>query len=584
MKKYHWFNGIKAQIVLFYVGAAFVTVILIGFILYYSISGVVLEENLSNTKMAVDKSGTYIESYVDKVKDMSYVIANNPSTLTYLESQEGTEADKDNIMNMITSTIKADSSIASIIIVGKRGQLISNETTLDMSMSEDMMKETWYVDAIDSGSMPVLTSARMQKFNMDKDNWVISLSREIVGSQGNNIGVMLVDLKYSVLEDYLKGLDLGSQGYAFILNQKDEVVYHEDPIYFENSDKRLELVEIGAMSPGYDAKTNQLYHEYELSNANWTLSGVASLDELQIIRRQLVETIILVGLVGIGILLLLGTLIAGRITEPIKRLEKAMKDIEKGLYEIESDPKGCNEAQSLAEHYNRMLLRIKALMADVSDQERAIRAYELNVLHSQINPHFLYNTLDTIVWMAEFGNSDKVVEVTKSLAKFFRLSLSGGSEITTVEREVDHVRQYLFIQKERYKDQLTYTITVNEEVEEVEIPKIILQPIVENAIYHGIRGLDKVGLIEINVTSDEEAVIMTVKDNGAGFDTGQLKLQDPTKDIKLGGVGIENVNQRLKLAYGHSYGVTTKSQVGKGTTVILRVGKVMKKAYNGHDS
>lgn len=536
MKKTNRQKGLKTQIVIYYVIASVVTVMLIGFFLYFSISSVLLNEKLSSTTMAVNKSGTYIEAYVDKVKDMSYVIANNPSTVRYLSGESQTEEakaeDKKAVMNMIGSTIEADSSIVSIIIVGKKGQLVSNEASLDMSMSEDMMKEQWYLDAIGADAMPVLTSARMQKFNMDKDHWVVSLSRELVDDDGNNIGVMVMDLKYSVLDNYLSDLNLGEDGYAFILNNNDEVVYHKDTVYFEEPDMCTELVAVSQMETGYDSRNNLLYHEYELNGTNWTLSGVASLDGLLAIRRQLLETILVVAVISLVLMMM-------------------------------------------------MVRKIRILMLDVSDQERAIRAYELNVLHSQINPHFLYNTLDTIVWMAEFGNSEKVVEVTKSLARFFRLSLSGGEEITTIERELDHVRQYLFIQKERYKDKLIYTIEGDGALSDVKIPKLLLQPVVENAIYHGIRDKEGAGHITIKVNEEGDLIVMTVEDDGVGFDTKILSEQKNDREIKLGGVGVANVDQRLKLAYGEACGVTVESAPGVGTRVILSLGKVMKKSYNG---
>lgn len=573
-----FFNGIKVQIALFYMVASFFTVILIGFILYQSISNVVLDETLKSTKMSVEKSGTYIESYVDKVKDMTYVIANSPSTIDYLSDIEPDASDKEVIMTMINSTIESDPSIASIIIVGKSGRLISNEASLNMDMSDDMMKEAWYVSAIEAGAMPILTSARMQKFNMDKDHWVISLSRELRDTDGQNIGVLVIDLKYSVIEDYLKDLDLGFDGYAFILNNYNEVVYHYDTSYFESLDKKEELIKMASMEQGYDSSMNRLFHQYTLSNADWTLSGVASLDSLNAIRRQLLETIVIVGFVGLIFLLISGTYIAGRITNPIKKLEEAMKNIESGLYEIEVEAGGCNEAQSLALHYNQMVHKISTLLVDISEQEKSLKAYELNVLHSQINPHFLYNTLDTIVWMAEFGNSEKVVEVTTSLAKFFRLSLSGGSEVTNITQEVDHVRQYLFIQKERYKDKLNYEIELDESLSDVKIPKIILQPIVENAIYHGIRDLDGPGLIRITVAKDADDIVMSVSDNGVGFDTNAIQKQRDNNEIKLGGVGVANVDQRLKLAYGTDYGLVVESVIGEGTVVTLRIGSIMKKS------
>lgn len=138
-----------------------------------------------------------------------------------------------------------------------------------------------------------------------------------------------------------------------------------------------------------------------------------------------------------------------------------------------------------------MTLKIRDLMDDISSKEKYLRTYEINALYSQINPHFLYNTLDTIIWMAEFGESEKVIDITKSLASFFRLSLSKGDEMISLEDELNHAREYLFIQKQRYEDRLEYEFSVDEELLQMMVPKIILQPLVENAIYHGIRELEK---------------------------------------------------------------------------------------------
>jgi two-component system sensor histidine kinase YesM len=280
-----------------------------------------------------------------------------------------------------------------------------------------------------------------------------------------------------------------------------------------------------------------------------------------------------------GILLLLvilgGSFFASTITNPIRKLEYAMTDIEDSLLKIEVAEEGCYEARSLAKHFNIMVEKIKLLMEDLSTKEKAIRTYEINVLHSQINPHFLYNTLDTIVWMAEFGDSKKVIEVTKALASFFRLSLSGGEALTTIENELEHVRHYLFIQKERYGDQLAYTFEWDPEIMKVKIPKIILQPIVENAIYHGIREGNKKGVIEIQAKQEGKDILFVIKDNGKGFDTAlRNKYEDEAMkedNVKLGGVGINNVDKRIKLYYGERYGVDITSVLGEFTQVTIRI-------------
>lgn len=561
-------NSLKVQITLVYTILSISIVTFLGFILYYSISDIVINDAIARTTVAVDKSGEHLESYIDKINSLTIIISKNPSTLRYLSN--GRIEDKRDIENMILNSIEADKYISSIIIVGKTGAIISNEKSLDMIMSDDMMKEKWYVSAIACDGKPSLTSARMQKFNMDKNNWVISLSRDISNSKGENIGVILIDFKYSVIENYLGDLKLGHEGYSYILNTQDEVVYYKDISYFEDKEKQRKLIYMSKTNMG-DASNNLLVHNYKVRNTDWILTGVTSLDGLSAIKRQLIETIIFVSILGLIIILISVSYVAKRVSEPIRDLEESIKDIENGFKDIQIDEKSCNEVQNLTNSFNYMINRIKILLNDISKQEKSIRRYELNVLHSQINPHFLYNTLDTIVWMAEFKDVKKVVYLTKTLANFFRLSLNGGNEHTTIENEVEHVKHYLMIQKERYCEKLNYSIEMSQDIKNIKVPKIILQPIVENAIYHGIRELDGEGHITIRINRIGEDIIFSIKDNGNGFSEDKLKLEESEKQAKLGGVGIKNVAQRIKLIYGEKYGLNILTKEGEGTEVIITI-------------
>ena len=565
---------LRVQIALHYLKVSALSLGLMGFVLYISISSVVLSETTTSTKTAVEKSGMYIELYIERLKAVSGIFASDPQLIAYFSDKERNPSVKVSILQMIDNTMATDSYIQSVVLVSKDGEVISNEQGLIMEMSSDMMKEDWYVKAVHSGTMPVLTSARMQQFSMDKDNWVISISREITDQNGENIGVLLIDIQYKVIEDFLEKLDLGKDGFSFILNEHGEVVYHQDPTYFEQPKKQKALQQIVANKESYDQNENTLTHTYPLQNADWTFVGVSSQDGLRMVKHQLLEIFLLIGTILFLLAACSVAVFADRITKPFQRLEQAMQEIEYGLVKVPIDEKGCFEAESLSRHFNEMLERIEQLMEEITDKEKRLRTSEINVLHSQINPHFLYNALDTIVWMAEFNESEKVIEMTKALAQFFRLSLNGGNELTTVEKELDHVRQYLFIQKERYGDKLQYKIQYEEDVAKVRIPKILLQPIVENAIYHGIRPLESTGQVIISAARYEAGIVLQVEDNGVGFnvDEEQEKVQEHIG--KLGGVGIQNVDERVKLYYGTDYGVKIDSQIESGTIVTIFLPKV----------
>jgi len=278
---------------------------------------------------------------------------------------------------------------------------------------------------------------------------------------------------------------------------------------------------------------------------------------------------IIIGLLLLIIVIGIGIIMSRTVTKPISALEKKMSEFDKEFEQIVIDEEACFEAQSLSYQFNEMIKTIKLLVKEVEYNEKSLKVYELNALRSQINPHFLYNSLDTIIWMAEFGDNKKVIDITKALASFFRLSLSKGDEFNTIEDEIKHIEQYLFIQKQRYET-MEYSIRMDMDIKDKKVPKIILQPIVENAIYHGIRPKEGVGKIDIRVFKKEGYINFEIIDNGIGYDTKSINKEKNNK-AKLGGVGIRNVNERIKLGYGDNSGVFIKSKIGKGTTVTIKL-------------
>ncbi len=562
--------GIRTQILVFYLAATLFIVGAMGLALFFSTTRIVSQEVAKTTATAIDKSGRQLEMYIDQLKGLSDLLAESPQVHRYFDQSGPDDVAGDerrDIERMIQGMLNTNPEIASIILIGAKGQLITNEQNLEMHYSGDIQDQEWYQEALGS-TMPILTSARMQEFSMDKDNWVISLGRELTDEKKKHLGVLRIDLKYDAIESILKDMNLGQEGYSYILNQSQRVVYHPNPEYFSQEEKRLELIDMLEMEGNELSREYKLTHRYDLNNSDWVLVGVASLDG---VRRMEAEIIIV--LVVLGSVLLLAAfgssaIYASSVARPIRQLEKAMEEVEKGSLATEVGVVGSAEIASLSTHFLSMLDRIRELMNEIRNKEQFLRASELKTLYSQINPHFLYNTLDTIVWLAEFGNTERVISVSKAMARFFRLSLRGGSETTTVRDELDHVRQYLFIQKERYQDKLSYEIQAEDGLMDITIPKILLQPLVENAIYHGLRKLPGGGMIRITARKGEkEELFLAVEDNGGGFEDAE-KGKDP---LRLGGVGLKNVAERIRLYYGEDYGLSIANRPGQGATIILRL-------------
>ena len=462
-----------------------VLVLLLGSIFYFSSSSLLIQKEISAKTEAIEKSGNYIELYMSKLTTLSQVISHDKGVYDYLKNKDETE--KNRILNIIDNTLSTDPYIKSIILIRKDGAVISNEKNVNMEVSSDMMKEEWYVNSL-MNPMPVLNPLRKQNFSLDgMDDWVISVSREIADTNGENLGVLLIDVKYQALHEYLQNQETGKNNDIVILDEDNRIVYYKEIPYDISQEKYLKNLK--NIEEGYNRKENTVTVKYPIKNTHWTLIEISYMQEIE----------------------------------------------------------------SLKNHFFEMIDKIKYL-----------REYEINALYSQINPHFLYNTLDTIIWMAEFQDTEKVISITKALSNFFRISLSNGKEKIPLKEEINHIKEYLYIQKQRYEDKLEYKISIQEELENIEVPKIILQPFVENAIYHGIKNLDTTGIISIYSQIVENKIELIIEDNGIGFEAAKKQAL-----MKMGGVGIKNVNKRIQYYYGNEYGAKIDSSFKTGARIII---------------
>ena len=271
------------------------------------------------------------------------------------------------------------------------------------------------------------------------------------------------------------------------------------------------------------------------------------------------------------ILAIINSYISTRITDPIKELEHSVNEIEGGNLETQVYIGGSYEIRHLGTSIQNMARQIKKLMADIVAEHESKRKSEFDTLQSQINPHFLYNTLDIIVWMIENEKQSEAVKVVTALARFFRISLSKGKSIIPVKDELEHVRNYLMIQQMRFKNKFTYSIEAEGQVEQLASLKLLLQPIVENAIYHGMEFMDGDGEILVKAWRQGDDLFLSVSDNGLGMTQEQVERlfssQSHVPSRRGSGIGVKNVNERIKLYFGADYGLSIQSEPDEGTTV-----------------
>jgi two-component system sensor histidine kinase YesM len=272
--------------------------------------------------------------------------------------------------------------------------------------------------------------------------------------------------------------------------------------------------------------------------------------------------------------------ISGSISKPIKELRKMTASIAEGNLNVRVENRNIDEIASLGMSFNIMAGKLKELIENSKKEQENLKKSELKALQAQINPHFLYNTLDTIVWMSEANKSEQVIEIVRALSNFFRITLSKGKDWISVRDELEHVRSYLIIQKIRYRDIMNFSMDTNEDILDFQILKLTLQPIVENALYHGIKNRRSGGSIIIkgSKTQDGKVMLFEVIDNGIGMTSeklGELQAQlendsiEPT--INESGFGLNNVHKRIRLYYGKPYGLVIKSEFNVGTHVSILI-------------
>lgn len=413
--------------------------------------------------------------------------------------------------------------------------------------------------------------------------WVVTLIEPVATSEGEQW--VAVDIGCSNISGYINGVGIGQRGYCFLEDLEGNLVYHpqQQLIYSELKQENTALT--ASLPDGPHVEGNTIYTVQTLASGNWRVVGVSSVQELitdglqEVLRISVISALFI-----LAAMLMLSVLLSQMLSKPIQNLVSAMRSFERDADNFSYEPvMGVREVQNLSVSFEHMVHRIQKLMATVRSEEINLRKTELKALQAQINPHFLYNTLDSISWMCEQGKNAEAVLMVNALARLFRISISRGHELIPIRSEVQHAQSYLQIQSVRYKDQFSYEFDVEEGCLEYLCNKITLQPIIENAIYHGVNGLVDEGRIVIRVFSREDDIFFTVEDNGVGMEPEQIEEIFRRKPDGKSGIGIKNVNDRLKIWFGEKYGITITSVPDEGTCVTVRMPKVREESeYEKH--
>lgn len=542
------------------------------------------EENLVNME-------AYLNSYLEEVDSIAKNVNYNYYLQDYLETvikEEDDYVDSGIGKNMrsyemssqaFSDTLLSRADISSIMIFGKKKMLLNRSMYTYQKVTLDYSKLDWYAKAVAKPQDAIITGPNRHSF-FDTDDEVISLSREVQSYENGTFrGVILINLNMNKITEICNSFQEKQENFICIINDKGELVYEQqngrERFAFDEKENRQELNTALGKTKESCFRLNYRGEKYlvtrtDMKTTGWTLVSMVPYKSVMAETMAISGVMILaVAITLIVTLLLLNRILTG-VVKPLKKLEKYMVQVNPDNMDQRMEILTDDEIGHLSMKFNQMMDRIRNLKEQVIEEQEDKRKYELQALQAQINPHFLYNTLDSIIWMAETNDSN-IVAMTEALAKLFRISLNKGNEEISLERELEHVKNYLIIQSMRYADKFTYEISAEPGVERCRTIKLILQPIVENCIYHGIKKKRGTGKITIRAYRREQNLIIEVSDDGCGMPEEICRkiLSDEieSENISGSGIGVKNVNERIQLRFGKKYGLSYSSEEGVGTTV-----------------
>lgn len=572
-------SSIQGILSLSFTAVAVVGMIFMGLALFFRFSANTNAQMAENSQRVLAQVNLNLDAYLRRMMRLS-----DTAYYSVIKDADLAEEDLSEALDLLYENNR--DALVSIALFSEEGDLIASTPLVGLKNSVNPEKESWFTTAMDRIENLHFSTPHVQNLFEDPDyqyRWVVSLSRQVELTRAGAIesGVLLVDMSFGGIEQICKDVDLSSTGYLYLIDGDGEIIYHpRQQLIYAGLLEENNLAAAGYTDGSHQETFGGARREVTVKTVGytgWKLVGVVPSENLWDNYGQLVLFFLFVVLFSVFLLVFVNLRLSEWITAPVKKLDRAVKELEHGSTEVDFDVGGPGEVEHLSHSVRSMVSTMRHLMDDIIEQEEQKRRSELEVLQSQINPHFLYNTLDSVIWMTENGRTDDAVVMLTSLARFFRISLSRGSSIIPIRDELEHARHYLTIQKMRYKNKFSATITAEDGVESLYTIKLIVQPILENAIYHGMAYADGDGEITVRAFRDGGDVLIEVSDNGPGMPEEVVEsLLDPNgpaaaAGAKGSGIGFRNVHRRIRLTFGADYGLTIFSEPDDGTTVRIRL-------------
>ena len=507
------------------------------------------------------------------------------SDAVYYNVIKKVDFDKDDISRELSLLYEANKdNLVSIACFTRDGELLGAAPVGSLKKNVNITAQSWFEDASDKMENLHFSDLHVQNIFENKSGryyWVVSLSRgvELTNDGKMSGGILLVDMNFSGIQQLFTEVNNDGKGYVYLIGRDGEIIYHpRQNLIFSNI-----IQENNQTASTYDEGVHNEEFQGEqrvvvvktVGYTGWKIVSVVSKESLFSDLNQTRMMALLNLVLAIFLMIFVNQYVAVRITDPLKKLEKSIQGIE-----MKQQPVvyigGPPEIQHLGLTIRFMVEELQELTDKMVKEQEEKRKNELDALQSQINPHFLYNTLDSIMWMIESERYEDAVSMVQALGRLLRISLSRGKNVISVGDELQHARSYLAIQKYRYKNKFTSYFEVEPDIEQYKTIKLVIQPLIENAIYYGMEYMDGEGEIHIRAYTREQDLYLEVEDNGPGMPEEQVEhlLTGGEKARQKGsGIGLKNVNQRIQLYFGTQYGLEIESEPDEGTVVRIHIPK-----------
>lgn len=572
---------IRAKMIYSYILMALIPFCVLG-ILGVTISTREAEKNVTqHTAQMVGQIQQTIDIYISSIEKTANMLIQTvePMHLNNIQSSEDErwKECRETLSTVCLAAAETHKEIAGIFFATENDLYVG--TRMSRISRDSFAKENWYQTAKENPiEMQIISNVTGRNIMTDAeysiDN-VFSIVKAVNDPDtGELVGVLLFDINHDIISSAIKDATIGENGFVYVLDSgdhvvytpKNAVVYRIKPEWFKEAQKPLTV--------RIQGEKYQLSYQ-QSAYTGWKIVSVFSWQEIMSSVNTLMVLFGTLLVVTLLLVLFVAVKISETITKPIVKLRNLMKQTESGDLTVRFDGNYKDEIGDLGRNFNHMLERIQELMQQIYEEQENMRQAELKVVQEQFKPHFLYNTLDTIGWMAREHSADDIVHLVDALTNVFRISLSKGKDYITLQEEIRYISNYLYIQKIRYGSKVLYEISMDSACEKEEIPKLILQPLVENAIYHGVKMKRGDGHLSVRVAKAEDGKIMLeVQDDGKGMSMEKAKeleilLNEPSRSEENQSFGLFYVKERLRIRYGDNFYVRVQSEENQGTRVAI---------------